>query len=57
MKKAKVKTIVFVMRISADTRKQMDLLVSNTIYKNNKTSLIENLINEAFLKSFKQHAK
>jgi hypothetical protein len=57
MKRAKVKTQVFIMRISSDTRKQMDLLVSNTTYKNNKTSLIENLISEAFFKSFKQNAK
>jgi hypothetical protein len=57
MKRAKVKTQVFIMRISSETRKQMDLLVSNTTYKNNKTSLIENLISEAFFKSFKQNAK
>lgn len=57
MKRAKVKTVVFVMRISQNTREKMDLLVSNETYKNNKTSLIEKLINEAFFKSFKQHAK
>jgi hypothetical protein len=57
MKRAKLKTQVFIMRISMDTRKQMDHLVSNSTYKNNKTSLIENLISEAFFKSFKQNAK
>jgi hypothetical protein len=57
MKKAKVKHHVFAMRINADTKDKMERLVSNENYKYNKTSLIENLISEAFFKSFKQNAK
>jgi len=57
MKKAKVKNFVFAMRINAETREKMERLVSNQTYKYNKTSLIENLISEAFFKSFKQNAK
>lgn len=57
MKKAKVKNLVFAMRINADTKEKMELLVSNEKYKYNKTSLIEKLISEAFFKTFNQNAK
>ncbi len=57
MEKAKVKNFVFAMRINAETKEKMERLVSNQTYKYNKTSLIENLISEAFFKSFKQNAK
>jgi hypothetical protein len=57
MKKAKVKNLVFAMRINAETKEKMEQLVSNQKYKYNKTSLIEKLISEAFFKSFNQNAK
>ena len=57
MKKAKVKNLVFAMRINADTKEKMEQLVSNSKYKYNKTSLIEKLISEAFFKTFNQNAK